>query len=311
MRKVVKKLLIAHKHNDYRPHFVRLGSGIALVVVSIALFTATKPLGLWISKTNLGASVYPAVLTDMANTIRLQNGFGTLSVSPTLTKAAKLKAEDMATKGYFAHNTPEGYLPWHWFELADYQYIYAGENLAVDFSESADIQNAWMASPGHRANILNGHFTEIGIATAQGTFQGRQTVFVVEMFGSPKILPAVVKEIPKTKNQTSQVARAIESQKLTPPIQVLVPEVKGESIAPSQSPHSTWFNRLLTNPSDFMVGFLALLGLGPLISLISLFMVDIRYRDPKHIVYAIIILAVIGTCGYLEWIAVVRTIHIV
>ena len=48
----------------------------------------------------------------------------------------------------------------------------AGENLAVNFSDSQDVTNAWMNSPEHRANILNGDFTQIGIATAQGTYKG-------------------------------------------------------------------------------------------------------------------------------------------
>ena len=57
--------------------------------------------------------------------------------------------------------------------------------MAVDFSDSADVERAWMNSATHRENLLDPHFTEIGIALAQGTYQGRATTFVVQMFGAP------------------------------------------------------------------------------------------------------------------------------
>jgi hypothetical protein len=69
--------------------------------------------------------------------------------------------------------------------LVGYKYSAAGENLAINFVESKDINDAWMRSPGHRANILNNKFTEVGIAAAQGIYRGRQTIFVVQFFGKP------------------------------------------------------------------------------------------------------------------------------
>lgn len=131
------------------------------------------------------AAVVNTILLDLLNTDRQKNDLRTLAVSPLLTEAAQAKANDMAEKGYFAHITPEGYDSWHWFKEAGYVFEYAGENLAVNFSESADVQKAWMNSPSHRANILNDHFTEVGIAIAVGTYKGKQTVFAVQMFGKP------------------------------------------------------------------------------------------------------------------------------
>jgi hypothetical protein len=96
-----------------------------------------------------------------------------------------MKANDMATKGYFAHTSPEGLSPWYWFKQAGYDFVYAGENLAVNFSDSAEVDKAWMNSPGHRDNILNTKYTEVGIATANGMYQGRPTTFVVQEFGRP------------------------------------------------------------------------------------------------------------------------------
>jgi hypothetical protein len=104
----------------------------------------------------------------------------------------------MATKGYFSHTSPEGLSPWHWFDTVGYKFMYAGENLAINFSESTDVEQAWMNSPGHRANILNERFTEIGIATAQGTYQGQPTIFVAQMFGKPLPVYTATKTPAKT-----------------------------------------------------------------------------------------------------------------
>ncbi len=147
------------------------------------------------------AAVISAVLVELANDDRQAQALAELSVNPKLVAAAQAKADDMAAKGYFAHETPEGHDSWHWFRLTDYEYAYAGENLAVNFSESTDVEKAWMASPTHRANILNDRYTEIGIATAKGTYKGREAIFAVQMFGRPsaaelKARNALVAETP-------------------------------------------------------------------------------------------------------------------
>jgi uncharacterized protein YkwD len=131
------------------------------------------------------AAVVSAVLVDLANTDRTSNDVAALTTNPVLVAAAQAKANDMAEKGYFAHVSPEGVDPWQWFKQAGYSFQYAGENLAVDFSDSGDVNSAWMNSPEHRANLLDQHYTEIGIATAQGMYEGHPTTFVVEEFGAP------------------------------------------------------------------------------------------------------------------------------
>ncbi len=132
------------------------------------------------------AAVISAVLVDFANQDRAELALPELNVNPVLTAAAQAKANDMAAKGYFAHTSPEGLDSWHWFKEAGYDYQYAGENLAVNFSDSGDVEKAWMNSPTHRDNIVNPKYTEIGIAVATGTYQGRGAVFAVQMFGRQK-----------------------------------------------------------------------------------------------------------------------------
>lgn len=152
-------------------------------------------------KFGLLAEVYPSIIVEITNTERQKASLSPLVHSKTLTEAAQLKANDMAAKGYFAHTSPSGVTPWQWLEAVGYGFIYAGENLAINFDDSYEVQTAWLNSPTHRANIMNGNFSEIGVATAKGFYNGRETTFVVEMFGRPavKTQPTVsTSQIPTT-----------------------------------------------------------------------------------------------------------------
>ncbi|MBX9765178.1 hypothetical protein K2X83_00890, partial [Patescibacteria group bacterium] len=159
-----------------------LALGAFILVVGLGTLFVQRAI---LENTDYLAAVISSAVVELTNIDRAQNELLSLKVNPVLERAAQLKANDMAAKGYFAHNSPEGLTPWHWFKAAGYNFVYAGENLAVRFYDSVDVVKAWMDSPGHRANILNSHFTEIGIGIAEGTFEGRPTVFVVQMFGSP------------------------------------------------------------------------------------------------------------------------------
>lgn len=90
------------------------------------------------------ASVLPGVVSLLTNEARTDEQLAALTDSPVLAKGAQMKADDMAQKGYFSHTGPDGSQPWKWFAAAGYTYQYAGENLAVNFSESEDVVNAWL-----------------------------------------------------------------------------------------------------------------------------------------------------------------------
>lgn len=201
---------------------MRLGAGAVLAVLIVGLFSITS-----LSRVFLGGSEYAAVITavlvDLANADRASANVGTLVVSPILTAAAQAKANDMAVKGYFAHVSPEGLDSWHWFKLEGYSFTYAGENLAADFSDSADVERAWLNSPTHRANLMNGHFTEIGIATAEGTYQGHPTTFVVQMFGTPTEQRVAVATNPvrAINSPTSATEPALATTEPVSPVNVL------------------------------------------------------------------------------------------
>lgn len=185
MLRWLKKYFIPHPGNDHKPHIFRtrgrlvLLSGALLVEI---LFVASV---LLLTRTNFLAEVMVNVLVDETNQNRAVAGVQTLKANPLLERAAQEKADDMAAKSYFAHVSPDGKTPWYWLDRVGYNFSSAGENLAVNFFDSTDIENAWMNSPGHRENILNPKYTEIGIATARGMYQGKETVYVVQFFGNP------------------------------------------------------------------------------------------------------------------------------
>lgn len=119
-------------------------------------------------------------LASRINEDRIAYGVAPIRVDSQLSLAAKLKAEDMVRNGYFAHTSPQGLTPWHWFTQVEYRYDYAGENLALGFSTANGTHYAFMRSPSHRANILNKKYCDIGIYTTY-TLEGK--VLVVEEFG--------------------------------------------------------------------------------------------------------------------------------
>lgn len=155
------------------------------LIVVILIFIMTIPY-VRVSILDSISAIYASVLVNLTNRDRVLNNLSELKINPLLEKAAQMKADDMAARSYFAHNTPEGKTPWYWLELAGYEYLYAGENLAVNFQNSEEVQTAWMNSRGHFLNIVNPKFKEIGIATSTGVYKGREAIFVVQMFGTPR-----------------------------------------------------------------------------------------------------------------------------
>jgi hypothetical protein len=102
-----------------------------------------------------------------------------------LEQAALKKAQDMFAKNYWAHYAPDGSTtPWKFILAAGYVYKYAGENLAKDFDTSTSVMSAWMASAGHRANIVSKNYKDIGMVAVSGTLSGEETTLVVQMLGS-------------------------------------------------------------------------------------------------------------------------------
>lgn len=186
MKNWLKKFFVPNVENDFKPHALQRAALVGMMaLVLISFSVANLQSILWVSSEWLVSTILPAVVTDATNTARAEEGKSPLTRNSALDEAARLKAEDMARNEYFAHWSPTGVSPWHWFTEAGYSYVHAGENLAVHFTDSAVVVDAWLKSPTHRENIMNAKYTEIGIGTAKGRYEGYDTVFVVQMFAAP------------------------------------------------------------------------------------------------------------------------------
>ena len=195
----LKHYFIPHEGNDYSPHILQKAAMIAMVVLVTLSFTLANIQALfWISSDWMISTILPAVVVAETNQERNQDNLVLLNRNETLDRAAQLKANHMAQNEYFAHYSPDGVSPWYWFGQVDYGFVQAGENLAIHFNDSSEVVEAWMDSPTHRANIMNGDFREIGIGVAEGTYEGYKTLYVVQLFGTPAIAaePVVAVETP-------------------------------------------------------------------------------------------------------------------
>jgi len=160
------------------------------VLVLITFVGANLHAILWQSSEWLVSTVLPAVVINLTNQERTGVARPPLVRSETLDRAAKLKAEHMANNQYFSHYSPDGVSPWYWFDQAGYVYAHAGENLAIHFTDSSQVVDAWMKSPTHRENIVSDLYQEIGVGTAKGRYEGYDTVYVVQLFGTQAVPPA-------------------------------------------------------------------------------------------------------------------------
>ncbi len=249
-------------------------------VVSIIIFGASWFQYIALSTNNF-AAVVSAVLVDLANSDRVQNGAGTLAINPRLVEAAQAKADDMATRGYFSHNTPDGREPWNFIKSAGYNYKYAGENLAIQFSDSIEVERAWISSELHRKNILDNRFTEIGIATAYGMYQGQPTTFVVQMFGTPKdsMPPAEAKPIAVA---SREVISAPSAQTIVLGATYAPPEVLSIATEASFAEH------VAASPQTYLRYAYAIMAAIILVLGIFMFSYEVRQRHFRHSIYAIV-----------------------
>lgn len=106
---------------------------------------------------------YEQQVVDLVNKERAAAGLSALKVNSELSAVAEKKAEDMAVNNYFSHTSPTYGSPFDMMKQFGISYTAAGENIAMGQKTPADVMNGWMNSPGHRANILNTSYTEIGV----------------------------------------------------------------------------------------------------------------------------------------------------
>lgn len=178
------------KHHKHGQHYMKVYWPYMplLFITVLGLFVlltdhSRRQHGVLSYSTEIGSSS----LLNATNQQRKNNNQAELVLSSKLSSAAQAKADDMAKRNYWAHNTPDGKEPWIFIQKAGYSYQKAGENLAYGFVTSNDTITGWMNSPGHRANLLDKSYKEVGFGFANvADYQssGPETIVVAE-YGTP------------------------------------------------------------------------------------------------------------------------------
>lgn len=130
------------------------------------------------SSTGSFASYQKEVLR-LVNVERSKRGLSELSFHTQLSNVATLKSQDMINKNYFSHTSPTYGSPFDMMKQFNISYRTAGENIAMGQKNPAEVVNAWMNSQGHRENILNSNFTDLGVGVAQSS---NGTLYWTQMF---------------------------------------------------------------------------------------------------------------------------------
>ncbi len=337
MRRHLKNTFIPHEGNNHRPHLLRAGGVLVLTGILLLAFGFSLSRGLFFNQgSRFTASVLPAVLVALTNDDRSSAGLNQLTTNPVLEDAARMKAEHMAENEYFAHVSPDGLDPWYWFYRAGYQFVDAGENLAVNFSDSNDVNQAWLDSPGHRANIMNGKFTEIGIAAVSGTYKGKKTVYVVQLFGTPMaqapvaapitVAPVETPSIPVAESAGTVASAALPEPEPTfaeasvdrpEPVTTLIKEentarvegdvVAAEPLAPEVinenvegAAVSAWDSAAARPRATVSWVYLIVSLLVSFVLLCMVFM-QVHHTHRRSILYGVALLALICVLSYLNW----------
>ncbi len=247
--------LVPRQSNNHRAKLIHSSSLVVLMFVFVFLQIAFRT----VSPKNpqvLGyaANISTSEVERLTNIQRTNNGLSALTDNPVLDSAAKEKGKDMLAKGYWAHVAPDGKEPWAFFVSAHYDYRYAGENLARDFSNAESAVNAWMASPTHRENMLSPNYKEIGIGVVEGQLAGVDTTIIVQFFG--------------TKITDTVTVQPIAAVKTSFPSPTPIPAVALATPSPSLIPQKALIAGSLVSQFDF-TRYLSLGLVGTLILVVA------------------------------------------
>lgn len=185
MKEFIHHLFIPRESNNHRAKILHHKSVLFLIsffIIAQVTFQIVKTT--YPSVLGVTADVSVQQLLLLTNQKRQEQNLSPVVINDQLSQAALLKANDMFSKNYWAHNAPDGTTPWFYFKEAGYTYAFAGENLARGFTTPEGVIDAWMASPSHRENMLSNHYRDIGFAVVKGKLLGEETILIVELLGS-------------------------------------------------------------------------------------------------------------------------------
>lgn len=117
-------------------------------------------------------------VVNLVNQQRAKNGLASLTLNWQVSRVARYKSQDMCDKNYFSHQSPTYGSPFDMLKQFNINYTVAGENIAKGQKTAQAVMNSWMNSQGHRENILNKNFTQIGV----GYYNKNGTTYWTQMF---------------------------------------------------------------------------------------------------------------------------------
>ena len=126
-----------------------------------------------------GFSKEQVEVLNLVNKERKANGLKPLTLNNELSNVANIKSRDMIEKGYFDHTSPTYGSPFDMMKKFNISYNTAGENIAMGQKTPSEVMNSWMNSSGHRANILNSTYTELGVGIQKDS---NGTIYWTQMF---------------------------------------------------------------------------------------------------------------------------------
>ncbi|HSH18152.1 MAG TPA: CAP domain-containing protein [Candidatus Saccharimonadales bacterium] len=176
-----------HRHGKhylkaYHPYLPLL----LLVVIGLAVNV------FWSQRTSVlsaSTSLTATQLLQATNQQRTRGNQDGLAMNAKLSAAAQTKANDMAARGYWSHDTPGGERPWAFITRSGYEYYSAGENLAYGFTNAESAVAGWMSSSSHRATLLHADYRDVGfgIATAKNYRGQANTTLIVALYAEPSL----------------------------------------------------------------------------------------------------------------------------
>ncbi|NME06391.1 hypothetical protein HF876_11120 [Psychrobacillus sp. BL-248-WT-3] len=113
-------------------------------------------------------------VVDLTNAERAKGGLAPLQIDSALTKSAQLKSQDMKDNNYFSHTSPTYGSPFDQMKSLGISYKSAAENIAMGQRSAQEVVQGWMNSAGHRANIMNGSYTHIGVGLSDSGYYWTQ-----------------------------------------------------------------------------------------------------------------------------------------
>ena len=225
---LIHEFFVPSERNGYRSRSVHHGFLTTYLIIAFIIVLLAKSNG---GQNVLGyaTDIRSAKLLELTNAQRIKNDLTPLTYNTKLQDAAYAKAKDMFANNYWAHYGPGGKTPWDFILTSEYDYDFAGENLAKNFLFSKNVVDAWMNSSSHRENMLRSDFNEVGFAIVNGVLNGEPTTLVVQMLAKPSVTElakldhGTEKQVPVPVKNIAEVYGEQQSNQIQPAINIRLP----------------------------------------------------------------------------------------